>query len=187
MTKAITRTINYVGNGLNIPSVKKEIQFVASGVLDKVTGQWVTVDKSGKITGIASGMVWTVKGGNNDEGSFAKVIGPKTNGYHITGISTSNEVATDVDSTTGTVAGKTINHSNGDILITINYAKNPDTPKPVVDQRSIVVTVHDIKNNQDVSGYTKDSGNENVGTKFSYDTKGNIDKLTSAGYKFLNP
>lgn len=187
MTKAITRTINYVGNGLNIPSVKKEIQFVASGVLDKVTGQWVTVDKSGKITGIASGMVWTVKGGNNDEGSFAKVIGPKTNGYHITGISTSNEVATDVDSTTGTVAGKTINHSNGDILITINYAKNPDTPKPVVDQRSIVVTVHDIKNNQDVSGYTKDSGNENVGTKFSYDTKGNIDKLTSAGYKVLNP
>ena len=49
MTKAITRTINYVGNGLNIPSVKKEIQFVASGVLDKVTGQWVTVDKTNTV------------------------------------------------------------------------------------------------------------------------------------------
>ena len=138
LTKTITRTINYVGDGLNIPSVEKSLTFVANGVLDKVTGQWVTVDKDGKITGNANGMTWTIKDGGADEGSFDEVAGPQTDGYHITNIAASNEDLSDINSSTGTVAGKTINHTNGNIVITINYAKNPVTPTPTPADQTVV-------------------------------------------------
>ena len=111
VTKTVTRTINYVGDGLNIPASHTEIEFTGRGVLDKVTGQWTTP------------LTWTVKGGNSDSGNFEQVDGPKADGYYITNISSSNEDLNYIDSTTGTVAGKRINHANGNIVITINYAK----------------------------------------------------------------
>ncbi|KRM32971.1 LPXTG-motif cell wall anchor domain protein [Lactobacillus intestinalis DSM 6629] len=117
LTKTVTRTINYVGDGLNIPASHTEIEFTGSGVLDKVTGQWTTP------------LTWTVKGGDSDSGNFEQVDGPKADGYYITNISSSNEDLGDIDSTTGTVASKTINHANGNIVITINYAKKT-TPTP---------------------------------------------------------
>ena len=179
LTKTITRTINYVGDGLNIPSVQKEVQFVANGVLDKVTGQWVTVDNNGKITGTANGMTWTVKGGNTDEGSFDQVAGPQTDGYHITNIAASNEDLSDINSTTGAVAGKTINHTNGNIVITINYAKNPETP--IAAQGSITYI-------DDTTGNTLESANfgGTVGGKINYTTADKIARYASEGYNLVS-
>ena len=117
LTKTVTRTINYVGEGLNVPASHTEIEFTGRGVLDKVTGQWTTP------------LTWTVKGGNSDSGNFEQVDGPDAAGYYITNISSSNEDLGDIDSTTGTVASKTVNHANGNIVITINYAKKT-TPIP---------------------------------------------------------
>ncbi|MDT9605101.1 mucin-binding protein [Lactobacillus johnsonii] len=119
LTKTVTRTINYVGDGVNIPASHTEIEFTGRGILDKVTGQWTTP------------LTWTVKGGNSDSGNFEQVDGPKVDGYYITNIFSSNEDLGDIDSSTGTVASKTVNHANGNIVITINYAKKPVTPDDV--------------------------------------------------------
>ena len=184
LTKTITRTINYVGDGLNIPSVEKSLTFVANGVLDKVTGQWVTVDKDGKITGNANGMTWTVKDGNADEGSFDEVTGPQTDGYHITNISTSNEDLSDINSSTGTVAGKTINHTNGNIVITINYAKNPVTPIPTPADQTVVgkQIVHYVDGDNNNAKLLDDNTNDT----FVFTKSGETGTWNADSHKYAN-
>ena len=184
LTKTITRTINYVGDGLNIPSVEKSLTFVANGVLDKVTGQWVTVDKDGKITGNANGMTWTVKDGNADEGSFDEVTGPQTDGYHITNISTSNEDLSDINSSTGTVAGKTINHTNGNIVITINYAKNPVTPTPTPADQTVVgkQIVHYVDGDNNNAKLLDDNTNDT----FVFTKSGETGTWNADSHKYAN-
>ncbi len=184
LTKTITRTINYVGDGLNIPSVEKSLTFVANGVLDKVTGQWVTVDKDGKITGNANGMTWTVKDGNADEGSFDEVAGPQTEGYHITNISASNEDLSDINSSTGTVAGKTINHTNGNIVITINYAKNPVTPTPTPADQTVVgkQIVHYVDGDNNNAKLLDDNTNDT----FVFTKSGETGTWNADSHKYAN-
>ncbi len=184
LTKTITRTINYVGDGLNIPSVEKSLTFVANGVLDKVTGQWVTVDKDGKITGDANGMTWTVKDGNADEGSFDEVAGPQTEGYHITNISASNEDLSDINSSTGTVAGKTINHTNGNIVITINYAKNPVTPTPTPADQTVVgkQIVHYVDGDNNNAKLLDDNTNDT----FVFTKSGETGTWNADSHKYAN-
>ena len=184
LTKTITRTINYVGDGLNIPSVEKSLTFVANGVLDKVTGQWVTVDKDGKITGNANGMTWTVKDGNADEGSFDEVAGPQTEGYHITNIAASNEDLSDINSSTGTVAGKTINHTNGNIVITINYAKNPVTPTPTPADQTVVgkQIVHYVDGDNNNAKLLDDNTNDT----FVFTKSGEMGTWNADSHKYAN-
>ncbi|WP_267493661.1 mucin-binding protein [Limosilactobacillus reuteri] len=184
LTKTITRTINYVGDGLNIPSVEKSLTFVANGVLDKVTGQWVTVDKDGKITGNANGMTWTVKDGNADEGSFDEVAGPQTEGYHITNIAASNEDLGDINSSTGTVAGKTINHTNGNIVITINYAKNPVTPTPTPADQTVVgkQIVHYVDGDNNNAKLLDDNTNDT----FVFTKSGKTGTWNADSHKYAN-
>ncbi|WP_225349405.1 mucin-binding protein [Limosilactobacillus reuteri] len=184
LTKTITRTINYVGDGLNIPSVEKSLTFVANGVLDKVTGQWVTVDKDGKITGNANGMTWTVKDGNADEGSFDEVAGPQTEGYHITNIAASNEDLSDINSSTGTVAGKTINHTNDNIVITINYAKNPVTPTPTPADQTVVgkQIVHYVDGDNNNAKLLDDNTNDT----FVFTKSGETGTWNADSHKYAN-
>ena len=184
LTKTITRTINYVGDGLNIPSVEKSLTFVANGVLDKVTGQWVTVDKDGKITGNANGMTWTVKDGDADEGSFDEVAGPQTEGYHITNIAASNEDLSDINSSTGTVAGKTINHTNGNIVITINYAKNPVTPTPTPADQTVVgkQIVHYVDGDNNNAKLLDDNTNDT----FVFTKSGETGTWNADSHKYAN-
>ena len=184
LTKTITRTINYVGDGLNIPSVEKSLTFVANGVLDKVTGQWVTVDKDGKITGNANGMTWTVKDGNADEGSFDEVAGPQTEGYHITNIAASNEDLSDINSSTDTVAGKTINHTNGNIVITINYAKNPVTPTPTPADQTVVgkQIVHYVDGDNNNAKLLDDNTNDT----FVFTKSGETGTWNADSHKYAN-
>ncbi|MCD7125007.1 LPXTG cell wall anchor domain-containing protein [Limosilactobacillus caviae] len=184
LTKTITRTINYIGDGLNIPSVEKSLTFVANGVLDKVTGQWVTVDKDGKITGNANGMTWTVKDGDADEASFDEVAGPQTDGYHITNIAASNEDLSDINSSTGTVAGKTINHTNGNIAITINYAKNPVTPTPTPADQTVVgkQIVHYVDGDNSNAKLLDDNTND----MFVFTKSGKTGTWNADSYKYAN-
>ncbi len=60
----------------------------------------------------------------------------------------------------------------------------PDTP---VEQGSITVTVHDVTDNVNLPQYGKTSGEENVGTTFTYDKNTVIQELENKGYKILNP
>ncbi|WP_225432258.1 mucin-binding protein [Limosilactobacillus reuteri] len=60
----------------------------------------------------------------------------------------------------------------------------PDTP---VEQGSITVTVRDTTDNVDLPQYGKSSGEENVGTTFTYDKNTVIQELEDKGYKVLNP
>ena len=167
MTKTVTRTINYVGDGLNIPASHTEIEFTGNGVLDKVTGQWTTP------------LTWTVKGGDSDSGNFEQVDGPKADGYYITNISSSNEDLGDIDSTTGTVASKTINHANGNIVITINYAKKT-TPTPA-DQTVV---------GKQVVHYVDEQGNklrdDNTNETFVFTKPGKTGQWNETSHKYAD-
>ncbi|WP_289762627.1 mucin-binding protein, partial [Lactobacillus intestinalis] len=167
LTKTVTRTINYVGDGLNIPASHTEIEFTGSGVLDKVTGQWTTP------------LTWTVKGGDSDSGNFEQVDGPKADGYYITNISSSNEDLGDIDSTTGTVASKTINHANGNIVITINYAKKT-TPTPA-DQTVV---------GKQVVHYVDEQGNklrdDNTNETFVFTKPGKTGQWNETSHKYAD-
>ena len=167
LTKTVTRTINYVGEGLNVPASHTEIEFTGRGVLDKVTGQWTTP------------LTWTVKGGNSDSGNFEQVDGPDAAGYYITNISSSNEDLGDIDSTTGTVASKTVNHANGNIVITINYAKKT-TPIPA-DQTVV---------GKQVVHYVDEQGNklrdDNTNDTFVFTKPGKAGQWNETSHKYTD-
>ncbi|WP_411913940.1 mucin-binding protein, partial [Lactobacillus amylovorus] len=80
LTKTATRTIHYVyGNGPHADKqaaddVKQTTSFTASGYLDKVTGNWVTVDEKGNIAGPSAGLTWTT-------GQYDEVKSPEVAGY----------------------------------------------------------------------------------------------------------
>ncbi len=167
LTKTVTRTINYVGEGLNVPASHTEIEFTGRGVLDKVTGQWTTP------------LTWTVKGGNSDSGNFEQVDGPNAAGYYVTNISSSNEDLGDIDSTTGTVASKTVNHANGNIVITINYAKKT-TPIPA-DQTVV---------GKQVVHYVDEQGNklrdDNTNDTFVFTKPGKAGQWNETSHKYAD-
>lgn len=56
-----------------------------------------------------------------------------------------------------------------------------------IQQGSITVTVHDVTDNVNLPQYGKTSGEENVGTTFTYDKNTVIQELENKGYKILNP
>ncbi|MBB1123213.1 mucin-binding protein [Limosilactobacillus albertensis] len=115
VTKKVVRTIQYVDKNGNTISktVKQPVTFTAIGVLDKVTGQWI------------SPLAWT-----NDQ-TVDGVKTPIINGYHIVSV---NKDANGVN-----VASKVLTHNDNDYTVTVTYAKNgriiPVTPdhQPIPD------------------------------------------------------
>lgn len=103
LAKTVTRDVTYVyadGSQAEAP-VHQEVKFTGSGYLDLVTGEYVTVDNNGKITG--KGQInWTPESANFDA---TKSI--DTSKYQIVGIKENNTTA-NVDQTTGVVAGETV-------------------------------------------------------------------------------
>ena len=156
LAKTVTRDVTYVyadGSQAEAP-VHQEVKFTGSGYLDLVTGEYVTVDNNGKITG--KGQInWTPESANFDA---TKSI--DTSKYQIVGIKENNTTA-NVDQTTGVVAGETVtqNSNNSSIVITL-----ADKPAPVVEKGSITVRVHDLTDNVDLPQYGKESGEQEVGT-----------------------
>ena len=85
LNKDVTHTIHYVyANGtVAKPSHTQTLTFTGSGVIDKVTGQYVEVDENGNIKLDADGkpipgkLVWTAKDGT----TFVEVVSPIISGY----------------------------------------------------------------------------------------------------------
>ncbi|WP_436632478.1 mucin-binding protein [Lactobacillus acidophilus] len=181
LTHTVTRDVTYVyadGSQASAP-VHQTFTFNGNGVIDLVTGQLVTVE-NGKITG-AGKITW-----NADSHNFDAIDAIDHDGYYISNVSENNTTA-NVDTNTGAVAGETITPNSQNSTIIITLTKKPDVPTPVPEQGSIKVTVHDVKTNQDVPGYDKDSGKQNTGTSFTYDKTTTITDLENKGYKVINP
>ncbi|WP_143454514.1 mucin-binding protein, partial [Limosilactobacillus reuteri] len=119
VTKGVTRTIQYVdenGNKVSEP-VEQTAHFTGEGVLDKVTGQWITP------------LTWS------GSQSVAGVKTPVVEGYHVVNV--------DRDGDGNNVADVTLTHENDSYTVTVKYAKNgkiipvdpsgkpiPDVPQP---------------------------------------------------------
>ncbi len=100
VTKDVTRTVQYVdenGNKISDP-VEQTVNFTAEGVLDKVTGQWVTP------------LTWS------GSQSVAGVKTPVVEGYHVVNV--------DRDGDGVNVKGVTLTHENDNYTVTVQYAKN---------------------------------------------------------------
>ena len=178
LAKTVTRDVTYVyadGSQAEAP-VHQEVKFTGNGYLDLVTGEYVTVDNNGKITG--KGQInWTTESANFDA---TKSI--DTSKYQIVGIKENNTTA-NVDQTTGVVAGETVtqNSNNSSVVITL-----ANKPAPVVEKGSITVKVHDLTDNVDLPQYGKESGEQEVGTSFTYDKNAVITELINKGYKLVD-
>lgn len=113
LEKDVTRTIKFVDeNGNTVAtSVTQTVHFTESGVIDKVTGKWITP------------LTWS------SDQSVAEVKVPEViNGYKVKSIDKDYTDLTKVDSVT-------LKHGDSDYTVTVTYAKdeNPSTPnKPVV-------------------------------------------------------
>ncbi len=105
------------GNKVSEP-VEQTAHFTGEGVLDKVTGQWITP------------ITWTGNGNLTAEKT------PVVEGYHVVRVSRDSTYNINVD-------GTTVNHETNDYTVTVSYAKNgkiipvdptgkpiPDTPTP---------------------------------------------------------
>lgn len=178
LTKTVTRDVTYVyadGSQAEEP-VHQEVKFTGNGYLDLVTGEYVTVDNSGNITG--KGQInWTPENSNFDA---TKSI--DTSKYQIIGIRENNTVAS-VDQTTGVVAAETVTKDSNNRSIVITLANKPT---PSVEKGSITVRVHDVTDNVDLPQYGKESGEQEVGTSFTYDKDSVITELTNKGYKIVD-
>ncbi|MCC4357545.1 mucin-binding protein, partial [Limosilactobacillus reuteri] len=215
VTKDITRTIQYVDeNGDTVSgSVEQPVHFTAQGILDKVTGQWITP------------LTWS------GSQAVASVKSPVIAGYHL--------VSVDRDAAGNDVAGVTLTHENDSYTVTVKYAKNgkiipvdpsgkpipnvptpqyptdpsdpakvtpnepvptipgytPETPTvtpdkpgedtPVVYHQNVQATVNYI---DDVTGQTlkTDTLQGVEGNKSDYSTKGSIANYESQGYKLVS-
>ena len=178
LAKTVTRDVTYVyadGSQAEAP-VHQEVKFTGNGYLDLVTGEYVTVDNNGKITG--KGQInWTPESANFDA---TKSI--DTSKYQIVGIKENNTTA-NVDQTTGVVAGETVTQNSNNSSVVITLANKPAT---VVEKGSITVKVHDLTDNVDLPQYGKESGEQEVGTSFTYDKNAVITELINKGYKLVD-
>ncbi|WP_260511814.1 mucin-binding protein [Lactobacillus paragasseri] len=160
VTKNVTRTIQYVGADDQTPkSVEQTAKFIATGVLDKVTGQWITP------------LTWS------DNQTLDNVVSPTIKGYHVTSVSADSTDNINVNS-------KTVSHTDNNSTVVVTYTKDA---APVIDKGTITVTVHDVTTDADLPEYGKQSGEEDVGTKFDFDKTTTITELTNKGYKVINP
>ncbi|WP_260983183.1 mucin-binding protein [Lactobacillus johnsonii] len=80
---------------------------------------------------------------------------------------------------------KTVNPDPSDPGKNVPVPYAPNTP--VQEEGSITVTVHDKTDNVDLPQYGKTSGEQKVGTEFTYDKNSVIQELENKGYKVLNP
>ena len=101
VTTDVTRTIEYVDNNGNqiADPIDQTAHFEGNGVLDKVTGEWITP------------ITWT------GDGDLAGAKTPVVDGYHVTGVSGDSKDNVNVDATT-------VEHSTDSYKVTVTYAQN---------------------------------------------------------------
>ncbi|QNQ81423.1 mucin-binding protein [Lactobacillus sp. PV034] len=119
LEKTVTRTITYVANGeaedhkfVAPKAVTQNIKFTAEGIIDKVTGNLVTVDAAGNITSQEGKLTWTP-----EDGTLEGVNSPVVKYYHVVSVSTNSKHGVNVDSVT-------VNHDSKNIDVVVTYAPN---------------------------------------------------------------
>lgn len=101
MNKTITRTIHYTDAGENIPKdVQQPVNFTQSGVIDKVTGQWIKP------------LTWSAT-----KQDVAEVRTPVINGYHVTNVDKDSQDNANVDKVT-------LHNDDNSYTVTVTYAPN---------------------------------------------------------------
>ena len=117
LEKKVTRDFTYnFTDGSNHPEAKEDSQtvtFEGHATIDKVTGQLVTVDEQGNITGVGQ-VQW-----DKDSKELPKVVAKTVNGYHVVSASNANA--------DGSVDALEVNPNSGSIHVVINYAPNNET------------------------------------------------------------
>lgn len=201
MNKTITWAIHYTGTGENIPKdVQQPVNFTQSGIIDKVTGQWIKP------------LTWSAT-----KQDVAEVRTPVINGYHVTNV---DKVTLHNDDNSYTV---TVTYApNGKIIPvdpnckpipnapTPQYPTDPNIPGwtpsqltvtpvdpgtdtdvvyhvPAKDEGVVNVIVTDTTTGQNLTDYGWASGTQKTVTKVDFDKPGTIKKLEDAGYKVTNP
>lgn len=113
VTKDVTRTIEYVdesGKQLH-DSVTQTAHFTASGVLDKVTGNFVNLNPDGTIKDQNGHLTWS------EDQKVDAQKSPVVQGYHL--------ISVDKDTTDHiNVDGKTLSYTDDSYTVTVLYAKN---------------------------------------------------------------
>ncbi|MBB1079594.1 YSIRK-type signal peptide-containing protein [Limosilactobacillus sp. STM2_1] len=179
LDKTITRTVKYQysdGSQAHTP-VEQSVNFIGHGIVDKVTGQLVTVDDNGNITG-AGKITW-----NYDSQDFGQVPGVDTTGYYISGISKNNTNAS-VDEKTGVVSGKTVtpNSQNSTVVITLTKENTPVTPVTPATVQGQVTYIDDTTG----ATLTNDGFSGKVGDQITYTTAGKINSYVNQGYELVS-
>ncbi|MBB1108897.1 MucBP domain-containing protein, partial [Limosilactobacillus sp. pH52_RY] len=144
VTKSVTRTIQYVdenGNKISEP-VEQTANFIGEGVIDKVTGQWITP------------ITWSGNGNLNGEKT------PVVDGYHVVRVSRDSSDNVNVDATT-------VNHNTDNYTVTVSYAKNGKIV-PVDPDGNPIPNVPTPQYPTDPSDPTKVTPNEPVPTVPNY-------------------
>ena len=101
LNKTITWTIHYTGAGENIPKdVQQPVNFTQSGVIDKVTGQWIKP------------LTWSAT-----KQDVAEVRTPVINGYHVTNVDKDSQDNANVDKVT-------LHNDDNSYTVTVTYAPN---------------------------------------------------------------
>ncbi|MGQ5710060.1 mucin-binding protein, partial [Lactobacillus sp. PSON] len=132
LEKTLTRNIKYIFTDGTKPEAHdladqvQTVSFHGEGTIDLVTGNLVSVDKDGNITGKGS-IKWT-----SDNDKMAEVAGHKVDGYYISGTINAND--------DGSVAGLTLKPSDTVQDATIIYTPNS---KPVVSDQKANLTIID--------------------------------------------
>ena len=171
LDKTITRTVKYVytDGAKSLTPIKQEVHLTASGIIDDVTGQLVSI-QDGKI--ISNGkLTWRAVG----EDSFAVVPALDLDGYYISEIK-ENGINTSV-SETGQVASEKVTNTtpNGEIVITISK-------KAPVDINGSVSYVDDTTGNL----IEVDKLGGQVGQLINYNTSNIIQGYLNKGYKLVS-
>ena len=117
LEKKVTRDFTYnFTDGSNHPEAKEDSQtvtFEGHATIDKVTGQLVTVDEQGNITGVGQ-VQW-----DKDSKELPNVVAKTVDGYHVVSASNANA--------DGSVDALEVNPNSGSIHVVINYAPNNET------------------------------------------------------------
>ena len=212
VTKDASQTVHYTGAGDKTPSDKVQPQkdaFTRTVTIDKVTGKTVSttpwtgsktfgtedtpvVDGYHADKKVAGGLTATPEKPNvEDTVTYAengKIVPVDPDGNKIPNVPNPTYPTDPTDPTKVTpdepvpdIPGYTPN-------VSTVTPKDPgkDTQVIYTQQGSVTVTVHDVTDNLDLP-YGKTSGEENVGTTFTYDKNKVIQELENKGYKILNP
>ncbi|WP_162879031.1 mucin-binding protein [Lactobacillus johnsonii] len=155
LTKEVDLTVQYVNrDGTkftgDVPkNPNQTVTFTGTAYVDKVTGELVNAKQQADGTWEVDDsktdkpqVIWTVKDGKEDKGSFTGVTSPSEEGYEITGVEV-KVGGQDAEDASAYTDGKDvkavdgIDHNHGNIHIIVSYAKSSQNAKlTVIDENT---------------------------------------------------